>query len=207
MPAPSAATLFPFRTLAAGQRVKLAGQRLELLEAAPTGINLEQLDVNRQTVGILLHRFEQDFLSLRIATIGHVDIGFGNRINLVGINGSWSRLAEITGMRRCAAGIDALSAGHTEHRIGTETGRRRHGGHLSDRPGSALAPATVQPAGTEQGENRSTAKQGHRAFQLAGLLERFRRKERPASAAPAVASPEPAARLASPRREPERWRR
>ena len=170
--------LGPVRTPAAGLRVKFRGQRVELLHGPAIGINLEQLGVDRGTPLILLQRLEQDFLGLRVAAVGHVNIGLGDRIDLVGIDRSRTGLAEIAGLRCRVAGIDALPPGHPESRaVARTTGGgigRRFDGRVVD-----TAPLVQRIAG-QQRDDRSATGQRQRIFEqrVEQFGFRFRRRRR-----------------------------
>ncbi|NJN94434.1 MAG: amidohydrolase family protein, partial [Anaerolineales bacterium] len=60
--------------------VEFAGRGLERLEVLAGGVDLEQLDTDGLPVRILLQRLLEDFLGLRVAPIGHVHIGLGDRV-------------------------------------------------------------------------------------------------------------------------------
>ena len=70
--------------------------------------------MNRVALRILVLRFEQNFFSLCVTTVSHVHICFGHRINLIGIDGAGTRLAEI-GLRRRVRRIHTLPASVAEH--------------------------------------------------------------------------------------------
>src|SRR5439155_17281108 len=50
----------------------------------PVGVNLEELDANRLATGILGQRVSQDLLGLGIAAVSHIDVGFRDRVDLLG---------------------------------------------------------------------------------------------------------------------------
>ncbi len=59
---------------------------------------------------IILQRIHENFFSLGVATIGHIDIGLGNRIDtFVGIDGRQVGLTEVSLDRR--AGVHRLATG------------------------------------------------------------------------------------------------
>ena len=64
-------------------------------------IDLEELAVHGGAIGILLQRFLENFLGLRVASVGHVDVRFGDRIDLLGFHAG-GRLARGLGARRAA---------------------------------------------------------------------------------------------------------
>ncbi len=91
----------------------------EGIQTLAPGIDFQQLEANLVTVGILAQRFLEDFLRLRIATIGHVDFSLGDGINFAGIDRPQSGLTEI-GQERGIAGVDLAATGTAQDRVGLE---------------------------------------------------------------------------------------
>src|SRR5204863_8222270 len=60
-------SLVPFRTGTVGERLELERRLLEGPGVAPVGVDLEQLGMHRGALCVLLQRFLEDFLGLRIA--------------------------------------------------------------------------------------------------------------------------------------------
>ena len=85
---------------------------------------------------VLVQSFDQNFLGLRIPAIGHVHVGFGNRVDLIGIDRSRTGLAEIAGLQRHVSGIHALATGRPEHGTRSEA---RWAGNGSDGLGCRFA--------------------------------------------------------------------
>jgi hypothetical protein len=79
------------------------------------------------TQGILLLRLEENLFRLCVAAISHVNVGFGHRIDFIGIDTARPGLAEI-GLPDRVGGIDILSPGVEEDRFGrhavTQRGQR-----------------------------------------------------------------------------------
>ena len=95
------------------------------LEEFQTYYNIPEM--NGVTLWILELGFDENFLSLRIASVSHIHIGFGDRIDFIGVDAARARLTEI-GLRRRLRGIDALPTGAAEYRItGQARARRREG--------------------------------------------------------------------------------
>ncbi len=156
--------LGPIRTDTTGQRIQLAGQGLELLQALATGIDFKQLDVNGRTPRIFLERLDQNLLGLRVTAIGHVNIGFSHRINIIGIDRAGAGLAELIGHRRGVAGVNALPACIAEDRIGPKRVRIRHGSRCRRR---RLTATTDHGIGTQQRGDARPAQQEGRILQHA----------------------------------------
>ena len=167
--------LVPVRTDTAGLAIKLGCQRLELLEVLLVGIDFKQLQVDGVALGVLLLGFEQDFLGLRVATVGHIDIGLGHRIDFIGIDAARAGLAEV-GLRRRVRSIDALPAGRAENGIGGEAaallrqGHRRHGRASA---GGCLPAPLVDQIERQQGGNTATARRQQRIAEQFAEERRF----------------------------------
>ena len=73
----------PFRSAAVSHRVGIIGQALKALDIAPLGIDFEQLLMNGNAPRIGFQRLFQYFLSLQVAAIGQIHIGFSDGINIV----------------------------------------------------------------------------------------------------------------------------
>ena len=82
-------------------------------------MDLEKLDVDFLALRILLERVLQDFLGLRVAAIGEIDLGFGDRIDLVRVDAAETFAAEVGG-ERVLAGVNHTSARRAEHRVGLD---------------------------------------------------------------------------------------
>ena len=80
---------------------------------------------------VALQRINENFLGLRITTVGHVNIGLGDRINaFVAVDRADAGLAEIS--LDGGPGVNRLAPGRAEHRVGAQiagaetTGGGRH---------------------------------------------------------------------------------
>ena len=132
-------------------------------------VDLEQFEVDLLPLGILLQCFLENFLCLRVATVGEIDLGFRDRVDLVGIDVPQALAAEIA-RERVVAGIDHTATGRTEDGVGLdirpgddavlELGRRAAAGSKqtgderqyaehrgSDRPGRRVAEDIVEERG------------------------------------------------------------
>src|SRR5207249_475042 len=109
--------------LSARDRIKLACHGLERGRLIVLRVNLEQLEVDLLSLRILLERLLQDFLSLRIATISKIDLGFGDRVHLIGIDVAQALAAEIA-RERIVTGVHDSTARRAEHRVGLDVGAR-----------------------------------------------------------------------------------
>ena len=58
-------------------------------------VDLEQLEVDLLPLRILLERVLQDFLGLRVAAVGEIDLGFGDRIDFVRVDVAETFAAEV----------------------------------------------------------------------------------------------------------------
>jgi hypothetical protein len=112
---PQAGDLLPHRAPAAGQGLRLAGQRLEGARVVATGQDLEQLGVNGHALRRGPQRFAQDFFGLQVAAVGQVDIGLGHRIDI-------ARRVDLAGRVHHRAGrlsgVDVLAAAAAKEGIG-----------------------------------------------------------------------------------------
>jgi len=118
---PQGCHLLPFRPCSTGLCIQLAGQRIELLHALAVGVDLQQLGVDGDPLRILAQGLDQYLLGLRIPAISHIHVGFGDRIDFVGVDRTRTGHAEVTRFQRHVSRVDALAAGHPEHRIRPET--------------------------------------------------------------------------------------
>ena len=109
----------PVFALPAGGRVQFLGVAFERGGVRTLTVDLHQLGTHGMPARILEQGFLENLLGLRITPISHVDIGFGHRVDLVGIDRSAADLAEIA-LERTVAGIDILAAGIAKHRVGLE---------------------------------------------------------------------------------------
>src|SRR5437660_7567173 len=116
--------LFPFRPASAGCRAQLVRGRLERPSVLPICVNLEELDANRLATGILGERVSQDLLGLGIAAVGHIDVGFRDRVDLLGVGLGNATLTEIA-LKRARAGVNVATPGAPQYRIRI----RRHDAH------------------------------------------------------------------------------
>jgi hypothetical protein len=73
-------------------------------------VDLEHLEVDFLSLRVLLQRFLEDFLGLRIAPIGEVDLRFRDRVDFVGIDAAEALAAEIA-RERVVTGVDDAAAG------------------------------------------------------------------------------------------------
>ena len=87
-------------------------------------MDLEQLQVDLLALRILLQRVLQDFLGLRVAAVGEVDLGFGDRIDFVGVDVAETLAAEVA-RERVVAGVDDAAAGRAEDGVGLDVGAAR----------------------------------------------------------------------------------
>ncbi|WP_333857454.1 hypothetical protein [Denitromonas sp.] len=72
--------------------------------------------MNRRAIRVALERIKKNLFGLGITTVGHIDIGFGDRIDtFICIDGRQAGLAEISLNQAAATGIDTLTARFTEH--------------------------------------------------------------------------------------------
>ena len=127
------------------------------------GVDLKELEVHTGTPRIGLERIEKNLFRLRIATVGHVNIGLCNRIDtFVGINRGQPGLTEIGLNLAAAAGIDALTACSPENGTRTVTkfgqGRRRRRCPL---PITTLVILVTTPAKQQRKNPTSPEQQGH----------------------------------------------
>ena len=86
-------------------------------------VNLEQLEVDFLSLRIFLERLLQDFLGLCIATIREINLGFGDRVHLIGIDVAQPFAAEIA-CERIVTGVHDTTAGRAKHRVGLDVGPR-----------------------------------------------------------------------------------
>ena len=113
--------LLPDLALALRHRIQLRGDRLERRRLVVLGVDLEQLEVDLLPLRILAQRMLQDLLGLRVAAVGEVDLGFGDRIDLVGVDVAEALAAEFA-RQRIVAGVDDTAAGRAEDRVGLDVG-------------------------------------------------------------------------------------
>src|SRR6266851_9809852 len=88
-----AGSLFPLGASSAGRGAKLVFGGLERPGILANGVDLEQLHADGLATGILGQGVLENLLGLGIAAVGHVDVGFRDRIDLLGIE--LADLAEI----------------------------------------------------------------------------------------------------------------
>jgi hypothetical protein len=86
-------------------------------------MDLEQLQVNLLSLRILLQRVLQDFFRLRVAAVGEIDLGLGDRIDFIGVDVAETLAAEVA-RQRVVARIDDASAGRTEDGVRLDVGAR-----------------------------------------------------------------------------------
>jgi hypothetical protein len=113
--------LLPGFTLALRHRVELGRDRLERRRLVVLRVDLEQLDVDLLALRILLERVLEDLLGLRVAAVGEIHLGFGDRIDLVRIDAAEALAAEVGG-ERVLARVDDAAARRAEHRVGLDVG-------------------------------------------------------------------------------------
>ncbi len=132
-------------------------------------MDLQQLEVDLLPLRILLQRILENFLRLRVAAVGEIDLGFGDRIDFVGVDVAQAFAAEIAG-QRIVAGIDDAAAGRTEDGVRLDVGarddavlearglaaagrddagdsRQQHQRTAADRPGRRVAEQVVDERG------------------------------------------------------------
>ena len=115
--------LLPRLALALAHRVELGGDGLERRRLVVLRVDLEQLEVDLLALRILLERVLEDFLGLGVAPVGKVDLGFGDRVDFVGVDVAEALAAEVA-LQRVLAGVDDAAAGRAEHRVGLDVGAR-----------------------------------------------------------------------------------
>ena len=113
--------LLPGLALALRHGIQLGRDRLERRRLVVLRVDLEQLEIDLLPLRILLQRVLQDLLGLRIAAVGEIDLGFGDRIDFVGVDVAETLAAEVAG-ERILAGVDDAAAGRAEHRVGLDVG-------------------------------------------------------------------------------------
>ena len=101
----------------ARQCKQLGRQQLETLGVAALRIDLEQLGPNGHALGGAAHRLLQDFFGLKVAAVGEVDIGFGDRIDVPDRVELAERIAHRRRRTTCVARVDALAAAGAEERV------------------------------------------------------------------------------------------
>ena len=136
------ANAFPFQSIAIGHFEGLRGNILKALGVTPLGENLKQLLMNCDTPGVATQGLLQDFLSLQITSIGQVDIGFGDWVDVV-----YSiKLAGCVRHRGTGCGtvigIDTLPATGTKEGGGSQTAFQEG---TVDMGGVLALPVSVQP--------------------------------------------------------------
>ena len=67
-------------------------------------VNLQQFELEFLTVRILDHRFLENLLGRFIAPVSEIHLGFGHRVDLVGMDVAHAALAEVAEERRVATG-------------------------------------------------------------------------------------------------------
>ena len=73
-------------------------------------VDFEELEVDFLALRILLQRVLQDFFRLRIAAVGQVHLGFGDRIDFIRVDVAEALAAEVAG-ERIVAGVDDAAPG------------------------------------------------------------------------------------------------
>ena len=147
-------------------------------------IDFEQFATHFVATRCLVQGLAQNFLSLCVAPVGHVDIGFGERVNLFGIDHANADLAGLFGLgNRGRTGINGLTTDRTKDRAGlghvvyAATGSRRQGSAAS-----ATAPERQPCQTAKENDQRSADRQDiveEEVDQSAGrLLRRGRRNRR-----------------------------
>src|SRR5207237_10914883 len=120
---PPTSTLYPYTTLFRSMSLrdgeKLCRDGLERRWLVVLRMDFEQLQIDFLPLRVLLQRFLQDLLGLRVAAVGEINLGFGNRVDLVGVDVAQALAAEIAG-ERVFARIDDAAAGRAEDRIGLD---------------------------------------------------------------------------------------
>jgi hypothetical protein len=101
--------LLPGLALALRNGIELRRDRLEGRRLVVLSVDLKQLEVDLLPVRIFLEGVFEDFLGLRIAPIGEVHLGLGDRIDFVRIDAAETFAAEIGG-ERILARIDDAAA-------------------------------------------------------------------------------------------------
>src|SRR2546428_14004251 len=108
--------LFPFRPASAGCGAQLVCGRLERPCILPIGVDLEELDANRLATGILVERVSQDLLGLAVAAVGHIAVGFRDRVDLLGVGLANATLTEIA-LKRARAGVNVTTPSAPQYRV------------------------------------------------------------------------------------------
>ena len=108
--------LRPFLVQAAGHVVHFARHLAKGHRVLATRVDLQQLQADGLALGLTLQRLAQDLLGLGLATVGDVDLGLGDRVDL------GRRALADRGDLRAGAGhrVDALATGGAEQRVGAE---------------------------------------------------------------------------------------
>ena len=86
--------------------IQLAGHGLEGYDILAGGIDFQELQGDFVATGILAQCLPQDLFGLGIPTIGHVDLGFGDGVNLMGVDRAQPQAAEV-GQQHAAFGAGA----------------------------------------------------------------------------------------------------
>jgi len=107
----------PFRRRSANLRQHLFSNGLEAMGVLTIGVNFHQLQSNGLALRMLLQCLAQDFFGLHVATVGDVDIGLCDRVDFIALVAAAN--AEIRTEHAVLRGVDALTAGRTEQRVGT----------------------------------------------------------------------------------------
>jgi hypothetical protein len=95
----------PRGAVLAGRFLQFLGDVLERGGALARVVDLEELQRDLVAALVARHRFLEDLLGLRIAAIGDVDLGLGDRVDLVGVDRARTGLVEVR-QERAIAGVD-----------------------------------------------------------------------------------------------------
>src|ERR1035438_5912896 len=79
---PELLRLGPLLAFAARQGEELRREQLEALDVAPLRVDLEQFGPDRQALRIAAHRLLEDFLGLKVAAVGEIDVGLRHRVDI-----------------------------------------------------------------------------------------------------------------------------
>ena len=131
------------------------------------GIDFSQLLVQHQAVGVVAQRFLEDFLGLEVAAVGQVDIGFGQRIHVAGIELAGRVLHGLA--RHLAAagrGVHALAAAGAEEGVRRQLAVAQRAVRAC-RSGFATLRNTVAAIAQKQGQQCCASQRDGRVFHQA----------------------------------------
>ncbi|MDT4843726.1 hypothetical protein FQZ97_776610 [compost metagenome] len=74
--------MFPLSPLPLGETVGFGGHYFKSLGVPALGVDLQQLVVDGHACGGAAHGLLEDLFGLKVATVGQVDVGLGNRVHV-----------------------------------------------------------------------------------------------------------------------------